>query len=115
MKNYDFKKAKKLIKENESNLESASLGMHEDWAWTADTVWENGEYKAKLGPKTTIGGISGSYWATPTLQLIFKDGTDKMIPCHNNGESKPRKYDLGLGVISGPVQERITPLSEINQ
>ena len=30
MKNYNFKKAKQIILENLENLESASLGMHED-------------------------------------------------------------------------------------
>ena len=81
MKNYNFNKAKQLIAENSENLESASLGMHEDWFWTAETVWENGNYNTELNDETTIGGINGSSWATPTLQLSFKDGTEKMIEC----------------------------------
>ena len=48
MKTYDFLKAKQLISENAENLVSASLGMHEDWAWTAETIWENGEFKHEL-------------------------------------------------------------------
>ena len=48
MKTYDFSKAKQLIKENAENLVSASLGMHEDWGWTAQTIWENGEFKHEL-------------------------------------------------------------------
>jgi len=90
MKNYNFNKAKQLIAENLENLESASLGMHEDWFWTAETVWENGEYKNELNDETTIGGIGGSSWATPTLQLLFKDGSEKMIEC-------------SVGVLSQPV------------
>ena len=81
MKNYNFNKAKQIILENLENLESASLGMHEDWFWTAETVWENGEYKNELNDETTISGIGGSSWATPTLQLLFKDGSEKMIEC----------------------------------
>ena len=48
MKTYDFSKAKQLISENAENLVSASLGMHEDWAWTAQIIWENGEFKHEL-------------------------------------------------------------------
>ena len=56
MKNYNFKKAKQIILENVENLESASLGMHEDWFWTSETVWGNGEYKNELNDETTISG-----------------------------------------------------------
>lgn len=78
MKTYDFNEAKSLI-ENTSNLESASLGMHEDWLWTAESVYEDGEFTIELNEDTKIGGLNGSSWATPTLQLCFKDGTEKMI------------------------------------
>ena len=78
MKEYDFDKAKAIIEKNKENVKSASLGINEDWFWTAETIWENGEYKNN---KTTIGGIGGSSWATPTLQLLFKDGSEKMIEC----------------------------------
>ena len=151
MKNYNFKKAKQLIEENKENLVSAALGMHEEWFWTAEPIFENGEYLRELPddaeelemqynkaceeglsmfleeidkvglpqlnpeyPKYTahhIAGIFGSYWATPTLQLCFKDGTDKMIPCHNDGTStKCENLDF-LGELLGPFQEQITPLS----
>lgn len=112
MKNYNFNKAKQLIAENLENLESASLGMHEDWFWTAETVWENGEYKNELNDETTIGGIGGSSWATPTLQLLFKDGSEKMIECSEGETDNDKPSFLQLGVLSQPVQDNITPLSE---
>ena len=153
MKNYNFNKAKQLIEESKDNLASASLGMHEDWFWTAETIWEGGEYKrilpdnadelqeqyikartnglsmylkkeegedfAKPNPvyeqltAHCINGIYGSGWATPTLQLCFKDGSEKMIPCHNNGESSGNApLSWTLGVLSGPVQTNISPLTE---
>ena len=59
-----------------------------------------------------IAGIYSSYWATPTLQLEFKDGTDKMIPCHDGGESAEHNSTEMLGVLSVPVQEGLTPLTE---
>lgn len=152
MKTYDYSKAKKIIEENKNNLKSAALGMHEDWLWTAETIFENGNYKkelpdnikelqkqyinarkdgismflkekdelglAKINPEYEkytvyqIGGLFGSDWATPTLQLCFHDGTEKMIPCHDNGKSSGSAPSGFLGVLSEPVQNNITPLSE---
>jgi len=78
MKTYNFKKAKTLI-ENTPNIRSASIGMYEDWGWTAETVYNDGEFTTELSSDTEIRGINGSVWATPTLQICLKDGTVKMI------------------------------------
>lgn len=159
MKYYDYKKAKKLIDENKHQIKSASLGMHEDWFWTAETVWENGEFKRELpdnaielenaflkerenglsmfleekgenglpkfNPKYTelsqhrIGGILSSDWATPTLNLEFKDDTDKMIPCYTTdgdeidfGEKIEKQILCTSGCLSYKVQANITQLSK---
>ena len=140
MRYYDFQKAKEIIFKHEENLSEASLGMHEDWAWTAETIWENGKYIRELPENADalnkeyeglkeqgvsmfddsmkkfnailIGGLYGSNWATPTLELVFNDESIKMILCHSDGTRKLRSTPLMLGPISGPVQENITPLSE---
>lgn len=90
MKIYDFNKTKSLI-ENTPNVESASLGMREDWFWTAKTVYKEGKFTTELNDDTEILGINGSIWATPTLQLCFSDGTEKMIEVSTgqNDEEKP--------------------------
>lgn len=140
MKKYNFKKAKELIEKYRDTLVSATLGMHEDWFWTAETIFENGEYKRELPDnadeiyenfikarkegmsllsedvapyreKILIAGIYGSYWATPTINLKFTDDSSKMIPCHDGGETTGES-PIELGVLSGPVQDNITPLSE---
>ena len=110
MKNYDFDKVKRIIEKAE-NLKEASLGMHEDWSWTAETVFENGEFTQTLKEGTEIGGITGSTWATPTLQLIFDDEEEKMIEVSSgeNSKSSPPSF---LGPISQHVQDNIAPLSE---
>jgi hypothetical protein len=153
MKNYDFNKAKRLIEERKESIQSASLGMHEDWFWTAETVFENGVFKKELftgnlaaennkyceDAKTRqernesiwdvmdryehilISGINGSDWATPALQLIYNDDTDEIIPCFvqegedemSFGEKVEKKIMWTSGCLSGPVQENITPLSNI--
>lgn len=116
MKNYDFNKAKQLIEENKENLESASLGMHEDWFWTAETIWENGEYKKELFKDQfehiCIAGISGSSWATPTIQLKFKDGTSKMLSCYQGDSDSTRPSWFSLGCMSSEVQANIQDLED---
>jgi hypothetical protein len=152
MKTYDYKRTREIIEQYKEDLVDASLGMHEDWFWTATVVWEGGEYKhalpdnademekafrsarsngmggfldekdergiAKFNPeyddhtKHCVAGIYGSYWATPTLQLRFKDGSEKMIEV-SKGETAPDAVNpLEYGCLSGPVQESITPITE---
>jgi hypothetical protein len=85
MKYYDFEKAKETIKSylkdnrGYGKLISASLGMQEDWFWTADTIWENGKFKRFTGK---VAGINRSYWATPTLELEFEDEFSFRTPCY---------------------------------
>ena len=119
MKHYDFEKAKKIIEEKASLIKSAALGMHEDWFWTANNVWEDGKYSIELNSETEIAFIKGSTWATPTLQLIYLDGDDEMIPCFttdgnelSDSEKAIKKTMWAGGVISSQVQANITPLSE---
>ncbi len=71
---YDFAKAKAIIDENAENIVSASLGMAFDWFWTAETVWENGEYKVNLlDPDIDIAGLRYSCIDWPILKLEYKD------------------------------------------
>lgn len=88
MKQYDYLKAKKYIEDNADSILEASLGMDEDWFWTAETVFAAGEFVKDLEAHgVDIGGISSSTWATPTLEVIFKDGTTKKFNCYT-GESE---------------------------
>lgn len=150
MKHYDFEKAIALINKHKDEISSASLGMHEDWFWTAETVWEDDEFKRpfplndhamqrhnefilrrKEGMSLSsaecrqfddilVSGIYGSGWATPSLQLVFLDGTDKMFSCFIGEEEDPvekianvaSNQAMILGCLSGPVQDRITQLSD---
>lgn len=158
MKKYDYQKAKHIINESKDCLKSASLGMHEDWFWTAETIFEDGQFKKelpdnadeleaafiearknglsmflegkdenglpKLNPEYEkyqthkIGGLYGSDWATPTLQLIYKDGDEKMIACYKyEGDELMTEEDIqaksqfvASGCLSSEVQKNIAPL-----
>lgn len=114
MPKYNFPKAKQLIEKYGDTVAEASLGIHEDWLWTAETVFEDGQFTQDLDTIETIGGISGSSWGTPTLHLEFTDGTEKFIPCHDETPSEESGPPISLamlhGALSGPVQANIKPL-----
>lgn len=116
MKNYDYAKATEYINKHGDEIESVTLGMHEDWFWTAEAVWKNGEYtedhRGGLNDKTEIGGIKGSTWATPSMRIDYKDGTEKHIPCYvGESEKDSAPYNM-LGALSGPVQDAMPPLED---
>ena len=124
MKFFDCKKAKEIIEKHKDNLKEANMGMHEDWWWTATPVWQDGEYLHILPEnmeerynlaqedrrngmsmiseeyrekheRYEIAGIYGSSWATPTLELKFKDESTRMIEV-SIGENT----ESGVGRIS---------------
>lgn len=76
MKYYDGQKIQEYIRTHSGELISVEIGMLEDWGWTAEEVWRNGEFLRKdLNERfIEVVGIDGSYWATPTLFAKFSDG-----------------------------------------
>lgn len=112
MKKYNYSRAMELINA-ERGLVRAEMGMHEDWFWTAEIVWEDGNYTKELHTAPEIGGISGSGWATPAIKLTYADGTKRMLPCYTGESSMEKPVGFELGVLSSPVQDEQIPL-EIN-
>ena len=111
MKNYDFERAKYLIESQKDNISEASTGMYEDWFWTAETVFADGEWKRELDEETEIGGIKGSSWATPSLRISYKDGNEECIPCYTGNSTRNQPLCPNLGVLSGPVQDAMPRLT----
>ena len=107
MADYDFELAKKIVQKYSDLLEEAALGMAEDFGGTGETIYEEGMFLENIN-KGTIGGICGSGWATPILQLTFKDGSEKFLDCYKGCVAPERKpeWDL-LGVVSAPLQKQI--------
>lgn len=105
MKHYDFKKAKRFIDEHKDEIKEASLGMHEDWFWTAETVFENGEYTTNLdADDLLIGGIKSSYWATPVLQIEYLDGRTEVYNCFTGESDGVNRTPF----LQGCISERIS-------
>lgn len=116
MRKYDYSKAIEIIGSNLlKGLTEASMGMAEDWWWTAVTVWEDGGFVQDLAKRPELAGIDGSSWATPAIRLRFEDGTEKLHPCYT-GESvakrPPMASTAGVGPLSGPAQDALPALTE---
>jgi hypothetical protein len=98
MKYYNFRLAKKIIEKNASKLVVARMGTLEDWFWTSERVWENGNFitdfrqddiygelqQVGYDELVKLGGIAGSDWDTPILILEYKNGKEKSIPVWTN-------------------------------
>lgn len=110
---YDFAKAKQIIEDHKKSLAEASLGIQEDWFWTAETVYEEGEFTQELDEIESIAGIPGSSWGTPVIKLEFEDGSQDVFTCYT-GESSQSDPGFGLtsGPLSGPVQENMLNAKE---
>jgi hypothetical protein len=111
VKRYDFKKAVALIEREKDQISEASLGMYEDWFWSAETVFEKGEFCKELNDDTVIGGIQGSSWATPSIRIEYTDGREECIPCYTGESTTYQPPYPNLGVLSGPVQANMPALN----
>ena len=114
MAKYDFKLAIRIVNELDKKglIVSASLGMEEDWFWSAEEIWnKNDQYQRDLPDNADelfeqymkerkeygsilderlckydnilIGGIYESSWATPVLQVEFEDGSTSKFNCYS--------------------------------
>jgi len=105
VKKYDFEKAEAIIEKEKGLIESASLGMQEDWFWTAETIFEEGSFTKELTNTTTIGGIDGSCWATPVLRINYVDGSEIVYECFTGESSGTNTF--GSLLTSGPLSSEV--------
>lgn len=106
MSKYDYKLAKEFIMQNKEVIKEASLGMAEDWFWTAETVYEDGKFLIDLDKNNiNTAGINGSHWATPSLMVEFKDGSEVMYACYEGQPQTSKPPFMGHGIFSTPFQD----------
>lgn len=114
MRKYDFKSIKRYIQMHSDVIDSVSLGMKEDWFWTAQTIYENERFTIMIDePGLKISGISGSSWATPIMEITFKDGTEIFKNAYTGEATEQKPEWFSLGCMSQPCQnamdEKTTP------
>ena len=84
MKHYDTKFIREYIEKNKEKIENVDCFMREDYRWTCDTVFSDGEFCKGFNWKDKyleVAGITGSTWATPTMEVEFKDGKIEKMEC----------------------------------
>lgn len=102
MKKYNFKKAFDFIEKNKEKIKEASLGMNEDWSWTADTIFENGEFTQDLSDdKLEICGINASTWATPTLEIVYKNDIIERMGCYLGKSDSNKLVEIQKKSVNG--------------
>jgi hypothetical protein len=102
MKNYDFQKAAQIIEAERTSIESAELGMYNDWDWTSKEVFAGGAYTIDLDTVKEIAGIPGSTHDTPTLAVYYKDGTTRTFNCYEGQSDRASSPVAMLGGIFSP-------------
>ena len=92
---YDFNFIERYIEIfSKHGLKSVTLGMFEDWSWTADVFWtkEHGwmrEMEPCDEPNHCIMGINGSIWATPVMEVEFEGCPPITVEVYREVESQP--------------------------
>lgn len=95
MNKYDTKFIKNYIEKHKGEIDCVFCGMEEDWDWTEQCVYENGEFSNEFDWKSTsivVAGIGGSTWATPVMRVFLKDGSEEIIPCFFD-DGKQESYE----------------------
>lgn len=110
-KKYDYELAQRIVQLKSDMIDEASLGMQEDWFWTAVTVYEDGKFLVDLSEEPEIAGIVSSHWATPVMLLRYKDGREEFVDCYNGDSTGIRPDWLENGVLSGPCQDWVESVS----
>lgn len=105
MAKYDYKLMKKTVQKYSDLIDSVSAGMAEDWWWTAEEIYSDGEFKVNLDDEPEIAGIRSSMWATPSIQITWKDGSEEFMDCYEVSKptlTPPEGFELGA--MSKPCQ-----------
>lgn len=96
-KKYNTSFIKNYIEEHKEEIETVSCGMREDWSWTAETVFWDGEFSSEYDwekENISVAGISGSPWATPVMEVEFKDGRTEIVECYADDGEQASKQQI---------------------
>lgn len=74
--------------------------MCEDWFYTSVEVYAEGKFRLDLDQQPQIAGIRSSFWATPSIHLVYKDGREEMLDCFTGDSDSEKPEWFNLGVLS---------------
>ncbi len=80
-KSLDFEKAYQIIENEKDNIDYVTGGLAEDWEYTEGTIFMDGKY-VKKDENDFESPYFSSYWATPAIEINYKNGESKMIECY---------------------------------
>ena len=84
MKHYNTKFIREYIEQHKEQIVRADCFMREDYSWTCETVFEDGQLRKGFNWNDNylrVAGITGSTWATPTMEVEFIDGHTESVEC----------------------------------
>jgi len=79
-KKLDWDGVKQFIEENKEDILNVSGGLSEDWSWTADVIWNKED-----GFIEDNDVWNSSTWATPAIEVYYKNGTTKVFEMYLEG------------------------------
>ena len=85
-KELDFRKAREIIEKDKTNIDYVVGGLAEDWGYTSATIFMDGKY-VETDEEEFETFYGSSYWATPSIEINYKDGNYKMFECYKEGKT----------------------------
>ena len=119
MKKYSTKIIKAYIEMNKDQIERVYCGIREDWHWTAEFVYDLGEYSSNYDwndKHIEVAGITGISWGTPVMKVILKNGDMQIVDCYeDDGTSVPAEKIMrqkAMAILTGGMDDVIAGLNE---
>lgn len=89
-KQVDWVKVKEFIEENKDIVQSVTVGLAEDWGYTSGEVWNSTD--GYISKEDTYVYAS-SKWATPAMDVEFKNGTNETVEVWVNGDDSGSYFE----------------------
>lgn len=77
---FDWDKAAAYIRDHRSEIEWVNAGLREDMEWTSGTIWAD-DSPEEVESFLDIPTYLESVWATPIMQILFKDVGIQELEC----------------------------------
>ena len=87
----DWVKIKEFIEKNKNTLGNVVAGLAEDWGHTSGEVWNA---KNQYIPKDDTYVYGSSSWATPEIEVEYKNGKTEMLEMWKQGKDAHSYFEL---------------------